>query len=251
MSELVCSEIEELLAASALEALEPEERAMVIAHLETCPGCRARYAEYASVAESLLYSVPLATPPRHVKRSLMAAVRPQPAGVLESISTWLSGAFRLPRWSFSAAVAAVVLATALLGWRTYQLSTERAQLLQALEAVAGPGSRSIGMVGTEVATGGSGNMVYDPAGNLAVVKVQQMPALPASQSYQLWLIRPDGKRDSGAVFNMAPGPHGSMTFVVSAPRLMAEYTGCGVSIEPAGGSPQPTGPTALAGKIWY
>ena len=50
------SEIEELLGAYALDALEPDERALVEAHLETCPRCSAEVAQHHEVAGLLANS---------------------------------------------------------------------------------------------------------------------------------------------------------------------------------------------------
>ena len=53
-----CAEIQPLLAAYALEALEPEERLRVEAHLAGCAACRAALAEYQAVAEGLALAAP-------------------------------------------------------------------------------------------------------------------------------------------------------------------------------------------------
>jgi anti-sigma-K factor RskA len=79
---------------------------------------------------------------------------------------------------------------------------------------------------------------------VAVLWAEDLPPLPASQSYQLWLIYADGTRDSGAVFSVPAD--GSATVVVVAPKPFSAYARFGISVEPAGGSPAPTGPAALA-----
>jgi anti-sigma-K factor RskA len=93
-------------------------------------------------------------------------------------------------------------------------------------------------------------MRFSPQDTMAVVQTRALPALSTEQSYQLWLIDSQGNHDSGAVFAVPADSGGNVTFIVVAPRPMKDYVGCGVSIEPKGGSKSPTGPAALTGKLW-
>ena len=69
--------------------------------------------------------------------------------------------------------------------------------------------------------------------------LQGLPALAEDRVYQLWLVRPDGNRDTGALFRS------SGDILVTAPQAFSSYVRFGVTVEPAGGSPSPTGPGAL------
>jgi anti-sigma-K factor RskA len=71
--------------------------------------------------------------------------------------------------------------------------------------------------------------------------VDHLEPLGPDQQYQLWLIK-DG-RISGGVFDVGDDGYGSLT--VRAPDPLDSYT-FGVTVEPAGGSPGPTGPRVLA-----
>jgi len=75
--------------------------------------------------------------------------------------------------------------------------------------------------------------------------VHGLEPLPSSQTYQLWLI-PAGSNPvpSGLVtLTAADGP----SVVTGLPREAEEFAAVGLSIEPAAGSPQPTGPIVLLG----
>jgi anti-sigma-K factor RskA len=67
-----------------------------------------------------------------------------------------------------------------------------------------------------------------------------MPELPADQTYQIWLIDPQGGRTSGGTFTPESElPYTSVS--VYSTGSLADYVGLGVTVEPAGGSSQPTG----------
>jgi anti-sigma-K factor RskA len=68
--------------------------------------------------------------------------------------------------------------------------------------------------------------------------------LSPDQQYQLWLIE-NGDRLDGGVFDVGDDGYGSLT--VRAPEPLDSYA-FGVTIEPAGGSPGPTGPRVLASE---
>lgn len=75
--------------------------------------------------------------------------------------------------------------------------------------------------------------------------VHGLQPLPAEQTYELWLI-PDGRDpiSSGLVsLTAAEGPY----LITDLPRNAESFAAVGLSIEPAGGSAQPTGPIVLLG----
>lgn len=75
-----------------------------------------------------------------------------------------------------------------------------------------------------------------------------LPHLPRSKTYEVWMITAHGKKIPAGLFNTDDRTESiMMTPKVSAnPHAMAEIA---VTIEPAGGSPQPTGAVLLTGHI--
>jgi anti-sigma-K factor RskA len=76
--------------------------------------------------------------------------------------------------------------------------------------------------------------------------VDHLGALSPEQQYQLWLIQ-DGKRTSGGVFSVSSEGYASL--VIASPLPLDAYSAFGVTIEPQGGSPAPTGEKVLGGNL--
>ena len=72
-----------------------------------------------------------------------------------------------------------------------------------------------------------------------------MPTLPANQTYQLWLMTETGAPVSGGVFR--PDQAGNVE--VPASGNLDGVDQMGVSVEPAGGSAQPTVSTVQVLKL--
>ncbi|MFC6010572.1 anti-sigma factor [Nocardia lasii] len=88
--------------------------------------------------------------------------------------------------------------------------------------------------------GGGAMRVYQSTTlGAAAVSFDDMPALPADRTYQLWLVPPTGTPASVAVMD---GPASVVTSVATADTLA-------VTIEPSGGSAGPTTPPIVAMTI--
>ncbi len=231
--------------AYALGILEADELAEVAAHLDGCPDCRSTLDEFEGVAADLAVLVPQQAPPAYLKARLRERLdaepqtrpaptpepepKPAPAGRTwtDALRDWLAG----PLWR--PALLALLLVVAL------------ALMLRPREATApaAPAVVTLALVGTENAPNATGVMVlgshYRP--ELGTLVVDHLEPLPAGQQYQLWLL--NGGRISGGVFDVGDDGYGSLT--VRAPTPLDSYT-LGVTIEPAGGSPEPTGLRVLA-----
>jgi anti-sigma-K factor RskA len=106
--------------------------------------------------------------------------------------------------------------------------------------------RVVNLTGTNGAPGASGMIVISRNGAQGTLVVDRLPTLPADRQYQLWLVK-DGKRDSGGVFSVDDAGYASLW--VWSPSPLQNYTSFGITIEPAGGSPGPTGQKVLGGKL--
>jgi anti-sigma-K factor RskA len=73
-----------------------------------------------------------------------------------------------------------------------------------------------------------------------------LPRLDPAHQYQLWLVK-DGERRSGGVFDA--DEYGYANLLLRVPRDFRGFTAIGVSVEPAGGSPGPTGDHVAGGKL--
>jgi anti-sigma-K factor RskA len=105
------------------------------------------------------------------------------------------------------------------------------------------GARSLTLVGEAAFRGASARVVVDPAGNQVLLLASRLPPAPPGHTYQLWVIV-SGAPSSLGVFD--PDVGGRAIHVESESlHLEGEYS-VAISVEPAGGVPQPTGPIVLA-----
>jgi anti-sigma-K factor RskA len=91
------------------------------------------------------------------------------------------------------------------------------------------------MLTAQVATGGTATVLESRHEHSLVFTAAGLLALPAAKSYELWLMGPGGSRAAG----MLPPPKGGMVGPMVVAGLAAGDR-VGLTVEPAGGSAQPT-----------
>lgn len=234
--------VEDLLPAYALGSLDAEELRTTRAHLEACATCRAGLAKYEEVVGALGLATPAAEPAPALKRRVLASLKPRPSPGPGRLAAWLKELWSVPKvapiWAAAGALALAFLAlfNVLLWQRIQRLETQPERL----------GSKVVTLSATQSALAARGVILFSSGESFGALVVEDLPPLEPERQYQLWLIR-DGARISGGVFSVSPQGYG--TLLVSAPLPLESYQAFGVTIEPAGGSPGPTGPKVLGGKI--
>lgn len=234
------ADIHTLAAPYAIHALPPVEAQRFEAHLDRCPDCRAEVAELRETA-ARLGSAAAVVPPARMRENVMsriAQVRPLPpvqqaAGVSAIRRWWPKVATGL--------VAALVAGIIALGVRldTVQDELDRseqigAQMRQLVEA------EDMEMVRVRD-DGSQGTVLVARSLDLAVFIGDGMAPAPADHTYQLWLMHEDGVVVSAGVLGSPPDGHvGPVTA-----RGLAGVERMGITIEPDGGSPQPTSDTVM------
>ncbi|MCU0522460.1 MAG: anti-sigma factor [Anaerolineae bacterium] len=236
--------VTDLLPAYALGCLDEEEAGAVVVHLASCDTCRAELRTYQATCGELVHVAPTATPSRELKGRVMAAARQarstQPAAASPSLPERIAGLLRLraPAWGAVGLALVTLLIVSNVWW--WQRSTGPSAV------TLDSGMRVIDMAGVGAASEASGTLVISDDGEYGTLVVDGLPSLPADRQYQLWLIR-DGQRTNGGVFSVSLEGYGAL--VVASPDPLSSYPGFGVTIEPAGGSPSPTGDQVLAGTL--
>jgi anti-sigma-K factor RskA len=232
-----------LLPAYALGCLDDEDRIRVAEHLSHCPACRAELLCYERVAGQLALAAPDAVPPHPLKAHIMVhAQPPRPAAAAQFRASWwqqLVNGFRraAPAWGLASLLLIVALAIANI-WLWRQVGKpEQSGPVGNMEVVA--------MTGTDLAPQASGTLVVSGGGEYGTLVVDGLPPLDGEHQYQLWLIR-GSQRFSGGVFSVNPEGYGSLS--VSSPEPLSTYPAFGVTVEPAGGSPGPTGGKVLGSQ---
>ena len=119
---------------------------------------------------------------------------------------------------------------------------EQQQLLVLLRA---PDTRVAALGGLKPSPAAHGRMWWNrEAGGLFVAA--GLPAAPGGKTYQLWAIA-SGKPVSAGIFDVDAG--GSATLPVKPLPSLGDIEMFAVTLEPAGGLPQPSGEMYLAGKV--
>lgn len=234
----------EFLPAYALGSLEPEDIQRVEEHLHGCLLCREESSAFQNAADQLSLAAPMASPSSDLKDRLMQRVHqvsPARAKGQERLSRLApSRPFweRLfPAWGLASLVLIVALAAStFLLW----------QRMEQLEFRTPGGMHAVPLSPPKEGSEATGFVLISADGDDGALVVDGLPPLGDDQQYQLWLIR-DGQRTSGAVFSTDEKSYGGTR--IRAPRPLTDYSAVGITIEPAGGSPQPTGEQVLAGPL--
>jgi anti-sigma-K factor RskA len=247
------SQLHTLVGAYVMDALPPAERAEFERHLLGCEQCRedvrglrettAALAFGASEqprpqlrdstlrAASNLRQLPPELPGERSRRASRASRRSRP-------STWLAGSF--PRhWVSRAAVGATVvlaIAAVLLGVHASSMQQRLSLAEQRDHDIAAVlGAPDATTLTAKVSTGGMARVVMSHRASALVVITSGLPALPPSEGYEVWLMSPAGDRPVG----MLPPPRAGMTDPMFVGQLRRGDR-LGLTVEPAGGSRQPT-----------
>jgi len=232
----------DLLPAYALGILDPDEISAVEKHLAECTLCQMELRAYEAVTADLALASPLVSPPPQLEQQILDAVTPPTPAPEPWWRRWLD-ALRRPGYSLAAASAALALVLLI---SNLVLITRVNTLENQLAALSQAGLGAVSLSGSEIAPQARAILVMDKDAPVGLLVADDLPPLDESHAYQLWLISPDGRRESGGVFRVDDRGHGSLE--IQSPGPLQQYAAFGVTIEPAGGSPAPTGPNVLKGR---
>ncbi|WP_088290724.1 anti-sigma factor domain-containing protein [Kineosporia sp. A_224] len=249
------ADLHALTGAYALDALDDLERRTFERHLAGCAACREEVRGFRETAARLADGVTLA-PAGAMRDRVLAEVRrtPQlPPLQRDGEQQDAAGRGRPPAsgrtWVAAAAVAAVLaLGGGTFGaveWRAAQDARARQDAAVAREqriatVLSDPARR---LVSAPVSSGGTVTLAV--AGDRAVVLTAGVAGLPADRTYQLWVVRSDGIRSLG-LGPAAADAAGSWARPVEGIRPGDTVA---VSVEPQGGSQQPTTEPVAAVKV--
>jgi anti-sigma-K factor RskA len=129
--------------------------------------------------------------------------------------------------------------------RTLDASQQQTRTLEARnEVLFAPDMQRVDLAGQPVAPASSARAFVSRHSGLAFA-ANQLPALPADKVYQLWVI-PQGQAPVSAGL-LAPDASGHASLFFMMPAEMPPPAVIAVTVEPAGGVPQPTGEMVLKG----
>jgi anti-sigma-K factor RskA len=261
--------LEETLAAYALGALPDSEAAAVARHLATCAACRAVTADLGATVGLLAVTPTPVAPSADLKQRLLAAAQAEqatgePASARIPPTTGDSAAApvapialpdaaaraarpgtarRAVDWFPWLATAAALLISLSVGVWNAQLRGELREQSAESELIHAA-RQSWALTPTPDGSSGRGLLMEPETGGPPVLLLQDLPRQPPNRTYQVWVIR-DGQPASAAV--LRPAAEGQQ--VVQLQQGLSGVDTVAVSVEPAGGSPNPTGPIVLAGNL--
>ncbi|MCF2129337.1 anti-sigma factor [Strepomyces sp. STD 3.1] len=234
--------------AYTLHALPPDEEAAFEHHLASCAACREEADALAATA-ALLAAGQLRAPSPEVRRRVLAQIGtvPQERDVapdrdLEQAAALAARRRRRGQRALAFALAASVAAAAALGgiawWQHSEADTAREQIREAeagAEALAGVLAASDATISTTtLSDGATASVVTSRSEGEAAFIAAGLPPLSGDQVYELWYGRGDEHWPAG----LLPGTGGDVAHVMEGP--LSKATAVGITVEPAGGSPQPT-----------
>jgi len=249
--------MDELVALAALDALDGADRDDFERHLLSgCARCEQARAAWRRDLTLLGRATAPAAPDPGIARRLRGAIAgaetPPLAARRRPLSTWLAVAASLALLAIGAddflrrrALLGAARENALLAERERQAEASLAEKTLRARFLEDPDVQAILLTGMGPQPGARGKVIYSPKARRALFVSAGLEPLSADRQYELWFLaggKPiaagtfDARRGVPSIFESGPVPEGILAVEKFA-----------VTIEPRGGTLQPTGPMILAG----
>jgi anti-sigma-K factor RskA len=156
------------------------------------------------------------------------------------------------------ALVLAIAAGAVLGWTDIAQANQIRSLQQmqqsfqriihgnqaSLAVLTQPGLRIVEFSGSQ----GAGNLMISQDGKTAALFLQKIPVLDSDHTYQVWLVPTSGSSVSTGTLYVRYGqpyvPH-----VINSTQPLKDFTLIQITVEPKGGSAQPTTAPILTAKL--
>jgi len=272
--------IEELLPFYALDALTGEERELVEAYVTEHPEARERIQELSHAASALPYSAPLVRPSDRPKQLLIERIEADrrtrssiPDQSSRARPIWLENLFGGFK-GFAFGALSLGIAVLAIGWVVIlnrevsrlredvsvlgdalvaqarsleQLNQSIDQLNAELPQEPPSAVTTIEFNGTTVQPQAYGQLIADPNSTSAVMVVTRLAPLQTGIVYQVWLIQGDTPTSAGL---LTVDTEGQGVLLLVSETTIGSFDALGISVEPAGGSQQPTGDIVVLGNLY-
>ena len=226
-----------LTGAYAVDAIgDDTERDRFERHLRRCKPCAGEVRGLTGTAARLGLAASRPPPPQMRGRVLAAVARTRqlpPATDRHSPRGARPGRVPPLAWAVAAASLAAILVLGVTVFRIqHQLDQARSRDRAIAAVLAAPDARVINR-GTSV--GGTATVVFSLARHSMIFTSAGLPPLPSGRVYELWLMGPPRVRPAGL---LAAGPAGRSVPVLAGGVVRGDQVG--LTVEPAGGTSQPT-----------
>jgi hypothetical protein len=226
-----CEELRQDYTSYALGIADEPERGEIAEHLaRRCPNCVPGVASALGTVTAMSGAVQLTDPPKRLRRRVMAAIEKEP-------KRSRAGIF-LP-WAITAVMSIALLSVGISGRRRTG-DTER--LRQALSILNDPATRDVTFGESEKPSKGR---VFVSPGKGVVFIGANLPNIGAGKTFELWVIPAKGNPVPAGLFQSQP----DATAVFVRPGPVENAAAIAVTVEPEGGSPQPTTTPFIVTKL--
>jgi anti-sigma-K factor RskA len=226
---MTCDELQPEYGAYALGSAENPERIEIAEHLgRNCPNCTPGVRRAMETVTAMAGAVKPVDPPKRLRKRVVAMV--SPAGK----RSW---AAVLTPWAV-AGVLAIALISVVLPSKLR--TTDSSKLEQALSILNDPTTKDVSF-GQPTARG---RVFVSPQKGLVFIAAQ-LPSLDANRTFQLWFIPVQGNPISAGLFRS----EADASAIYVRPGPVTNTAAVAVTVEPAGGSPQPTTTPFIVTKL--
>jgi anti-sigma-K factor RskA len=244
----------------ALGTLEGDDRRALESHVVTCGDCARKLAEARGRIALLAFAAPRSEPSPAVKDRLLRAARGAAAREARQQGRAVPEPERAPTWwTWSLAAAALVLAVAsIVLWnQNKQLDRQLADMRIMMDdqqkqldyartvahLIEAKDTITVALAPMSGMQRGAAHVMYNSKMGMLMYDGWIDPP-PEDKSYQLWIVPMDGAPISAGVFN--PVTNDSAHWMTKTP-IGVTVKAFAVTLEPAGGAPEPSGPKILVG----
>jgi Anti-sigma-K factor rskA len=219
---MTCEELREEYDAYALGIAEDPEKAEIAGHIaRKCPNCVPGVAGALAVVASMSGAVRTTEPPKRLRQRVKSLVAPGPARPLAGIFV---------PWAIAAVLSIALIVIGVAGRRQ---NADTAQLAQALAILNDPATRDVTFGETAKPSRGR---VFVSLGKGVVFIGANLPGIGPGKTFELWIIPASGMPSPAGTFQA----QSDATAVYVRPGAVENAAAIAVTVEPEGGSPQPT-----------
>jgi len=256
---MTCVEFKEIAALFAAGALDPPERSAAEQHLgePTHDGCLEALRRASDTWDAVGRSLPPLRPDARVWQGIASRIEQKPRAA--AIRTWTG-------WAVAAALALAVVGVqgariraerraATLGAASAErdqcardLAEARSDAVlqrEALALLASPSTQVVALAPQQAGASITARALVNLPSRAAVLYAAGPPA-PSGKDYELWVIRGDKKLPAGLLRTQ---PSGAILARIDPALLSETPDALAVTVESAGGAPQPLGPIVLVGAL--
>jgi len=228
---MTCEELQPDYTSYALGIADEPELSEIAEHLaRRCPNCVPGIASAMATVAAMSGAVNAVEPPRRLRRRILTSIQREPSRGKLSIF--------IP-WAITAMLSIALLTIGLTGRRQ---TGDTSRLQQALSILNDPSTRDVTFGEAEKPSKGR---IFVSAGKGVVFIGASLPSIGPDKTFQLWLIPGKGNPIPAGLFQSQP----DATAVYVRPGPVDNATAIAVTVEPAGGSAQPTTTPFIVTKL--